>query len=225
MLHIGKRSFIPVPAQCGIHLQVDPIGPAHSRQVWRIDAAFVPADEDEGTAPWSGHELWRLHVAPILGISLKDWREWEQVVLGYESDQGFLLNANLENLCAQGAERGKLREACVEECRIIGRDGYGFVMEAEGEVFAPEGQTVEDGVTGDFRLRMEIPFASVNVSVPVNAADPLSAARAIAEREIGLKGVARSLVTRFDPERAKGPFAGHFNKHSVWLETPWRKNG
>jgi hypothetical protein len=147
------------------------------------------------------------------------------VVLGYESDQGFLLNANLENLCDQGAERGKLREACVEECRIIGRDGYGFVMEAEGEVFAPEGQTVEDGVTGDFRLRMEIPFASVNVSVPVNAADPLSAARAIAEREIGLKGVARSLVHRFDPERAKGLFAGHFNKHSVWLETPWRKNG
>ncbi len=43
MLYIGNRSFIPVPAQCGIHLQVDPIGAVHSRQVWRIDAAFVPA--------------------------------------------------------------------------------------------------------------------------------------------------------------------------------------
>jgi hypothetical protein len=45
MLHIGKRSFIPVSAQCGIHLQVDPIVAAHSRQVWRIDAAFVPTDD------------------------------------------------------------------------------------------------------------------------------------------------------------------------------------
>lgn len=46
MLYIGKRSFIPVSTQCGIHLQVDPIGAAHPRQVWRIDAAFVPGDED-----------------------------------------------------------------------------------------------------------------------------------------------------------------------------------
>ncbi len=93
MLHIGTRSFTPVPAQCGIHLQLDMIGPPHTRQVWRIDAVFV--------------------------------------------------------------------------------------LQMDGEVVLPEGQTAEDGVTGDFRLLMEIPFASVNISVPVNAINPLAAGRAM----------------------------------------------
>jgi hypothetical protein len=72
MLHIGKRSFIPVPAQCGIYLQLDPIGPAHSRQVWRIDAAFVSADEDQGTAPWCGNKFWRQIAALIPRFHRKD---------------------------------------------------------------------------------------------------------------------------------------------------------
>ncbi len=38
--------------------------------------------------------------------------------------------------------------------------------------------------TGDFRLRVEIPFASVTVQVPLNADDPLTAAKAMAAREI-----------------------------------------
>lgn len=223
MLTIGTRSFTPVPAQCGIHLQLDTVGPPHSRQIWRIDAGFVPADEDAGPTPWSESELWRLHVAPIMGLELTDWREWENVALGNESEHVFPLNANFENLCAQGRERGKVRDAYVDHCKIIRRDGYRFVLQMDGAVELPEGETAEDGVMGDFRLLMEIPFASVNISVPVNASDPLAAGRAIAAKEMGLKGAARTLVNAFDPERAKGPFAKHFNKHSVWVETPWRE--
>jgi hypothetical protein len=81
------------------------------------------------------------------------------------------------------------------------------VLQMDGEVGLPEGKTEQDGVRGDFRLLMEIPFMSVHISVPVNASDPLAAGRAIAAKEIGLKDGARTFVEPFDPERAKGPFA------------------
>lgn len=222
MLHIGTRSFTPVPAQCGIHLELDMNGPPHSRQVWRIDAGFVPADEDEGPTPWGERELWRLHVAPIMGLELTDWREWEKISLGTESDHLYPLNASFENLCAHRSDPGKIRDAYVDECKVTQRDGYVFVMQMDGEVVLPDGVTAENGAVGDFRLLMEIPFASVKISVPVNSISPLAAGRAIAAREMGLEGGARSYVNPFDPERANGPLGRRFNKHSVWLETPWR---
>jgi len=58
-----------------------------------------------------------------------------------------------------------------------------------------------------------------------NAADPLAAAKGIAHRELGVKGVARTKVTLFDPNAAPrgGGAAGH---HDVTLEMiqPWFLN-
>jgi hypothetical protein len=46
-----------------------------------------------------------------------------------------------------------------------------------------------------------VPFASVSVAVPINAADPLGAAKGIAYRELGVKTFARTQVRLFDPNR------------------------
>jgi hypothetical protein len=108
----------------------------------------------------------------------------------------------------------------------VRRDGYLFTCEFDGEITPTKEDMEKDpgAVPVEFRMMEEIPFATVTVAVPLNAADPLSAARGIAEREIGLKEVARSRVSLFDPTRKvwKPEKSG---KHTVTLETPWRVAG
>ncbi len=199
---------------------IDPLAAAWKRHVWRMDLAFVPGDEDAGPPPWARHEMWRMHVGPIMGLRLEDWREWENLALFENEDVLPIIGATMENLCSRSLNPHSVE---IHDCRFLKREGYGFICQMEGEVFPPEdGSADEDGVAGEFRLLMEIPFVSVEIAVPVNATDPLAAGRALAEREIRLRDSARSKVTPFDPERAAGAFGHHYNKHTVRLETTWR---
>ena len=76
-------------------------------------------------------------------------------------------------------------------------------------------------LSGEFRLRVEVPFYDATVRVPLNAADPLATAASNARREIGLSAHARHQMNPFDPNRPiwKPIENSH---HSVLLETPWR---
>ena len=220
MLRLATRTLAPVSPQCGLHVMIDPLEEGWRRHVWRIDLAFVPGEDDAGQPPWTEHELWRLHVGPIMGLRLADWRDLENLSLLENVDVLPLINATFENLCAR---REKVLDVNLLECRFLKRSGYDFVLQMEGEVFPPAADSgADDGMAGDFQLFMELPFASVEMAVPVNATNPLAAAQALAERHIGLRASARSHVTLFDPERAAGAFGHHFNKQAVRLETPWR---
>jgi hypothetical protein len=222
MLHIGSRTFQPLPSQSGIRVLLDPHGREVFQQNWLLDACFVPADDDPGPPPWCGNEFWRFSLGRIIHLTVHDWRELEGKSL-IDDEDGFTrpLFPDFTNLCGWGDAK-KPRAVLLGECRILKRDGYLFTVEIDGEIETKD-EAPADGVTGYFRTIMEIPFAAAEVSVPVNSNDPLASARGIAAREISLKDIARSHVTPFDPERAAGFKGHHFNKHDVDLETPWRR--
>lgn len=200
-------------------MEIDPLAAGLYRQIWRIDLAFAPGEESGRMPPWAGHELWRLHVAPIVGLELTDWRDMENLtVLGEDAGEGevAMLPASMENLCES---RVLPRDAEIRSCRFLKRDGHRFVLEMDGEIAQQGDVPPEDGVAGDFRLLMEVSFRSVKVAVPVNASDPLAAGVALAGRELGVRAHGRTHVKAFDPERAESAFDRSIAKPSVFLET------
>ena len=221
MLQIGTRLYQPIPAQSGIHIALDPVMRGHCQQEWWLDAHFVPADEDFGTWAMTPWEHWCFALHPLGFRILKDWRDLARGSY-FEGEEGETGAGwpSIENLIATTRGGGQRMEVQFTDFSIIRREGYLFTIEADGDV-APAKDSKEGAPTGDFRLRMEIPFASATVEVPLNAGDPLSTARAICAREIQLTEFARTDVRLFDPERKvwKPERSG---KHTVTLETPWR---
>ena len=222
MLHIGSRIYQPVLTTSGFHVMLDPIERGLWNHVWRLDAHFVPAEEDFGSGARARWEYWRFFVNPLGSFTTKDWRELvrESFLI---SDEGHdeLCFADMENIINPMWSGGKQEPGVrLGELRVIRRDGYLFTVEADGEIVCGKDDP-EHVPTGDFRLRAEIPFASATVEVPLNAGDPLTAAKAIAAREIQLTEFGRTDVTLFDPARKVWKPA-RSGKHTVTLEVPWR---
>jgi hypothetical protein len=223
MLRIGSRVFELVRNQSGLHATLDPHAAAHERQQWRIEAHWVPADEDPG-ADWTdsaggGWEYGRLAVNPIMGFAVSHWHELDKAVLldagGEVTNLGF---ASWQNLIHLGSGENPVQDVVIGGLRIIQRDGYLLTLEIDGEISPVEDSTVH----GDFSAMIELPFATVTVAVPLNAADPLATAQGIARRELGLTTCARSHVRRYDPERPTSLKPHRNSKHRVMLELPWR---
>ena len=76
----------------------------------------------------------------------------------------------------------------------------------------------------ELRLLDEIPFAEVYAKVPINAADPVAAARAFATREVGLAETAAARTTPPDWRREENPQAPLDSHHHVTLHTPWQSH-
>ena len=224
MLRIGPRVFELVRNQSGLHVSLDTHAAPHERQQWRIEAHWVPADEDPG-ADWGSSaggdwEYGRLAVNPIMGFSVSHWHEFDKaVLLDAGGEVTNLCFASWQNLIHLGSGQNPLQDVTLGSLRVIQRDGYLLTLEIDGEISAVEGSTVQ----GDFSAMIELPFDSVTVAVPLNAADPLATAQGIARRELGLTTFARSRVQHYDPERPTS-FKPHRNsKHRVTLELPWRE--
>ena len=214
MLQIGSRSYRLVRAQSGLHVRLDPTEPGMREQEWRLDAHFVPADEDTGGELEAGWEYWRLHVNPFSRFRVEDWRELARG--SFCEDEEIFFFVDLENLMERGLRTVEERGVRIGDFRITRREGYLFTCEMEGTVAGETDGAAEE----EFRMEAEIPFATVWVQVPLNAGDPVAAARAIAARELKLGSVARHALRRYDPERAGG-YPRTNGKHSVTLETPW----
>ncbi|MEO6787222.1 MAG: hypothetical protein ABI318_13910 [Chthoniobacteraceae bacterium] len=223
MLQIGSRIYQPVLTPSGFHVSLDPVEQGLWRHVWRLDAHFVPADEDYGSGADAHWEYWRFFVNPLGSFTTRDWRELvRDTFLENEAGHRELCLASLENLINPYYTGKQEMEVLLGELRVIRRDGYLFTVEADGEV--ERGKDHDERVPyGDFRLRAEIPFASVTVEVPLNAGDPLAAAKAIAAREIQLTEFGRTDVLLYDPAIRRTWRPERSGKHTVTLEVPWRE--
>lgn len=218
MMTLGSRTYSLVRAQCGLRvsLSVNPRYP-HERQSWTVEAHYVPDDDDAGPGPGEAWEYWRMGIQPLGFYTTTDWRE----LVGLSRDDERLdpLLGSAENLLARWHGREDVRGIHTGEFRVLRREGFLFTCEWDGEFGA---QTVREGEEPgagalEFTLRDELPLREVRVEVPVNAADPLSAAKAIAARELGLTQWGRSHVELYDPARKvwKPQYSG---KHTVLLE-------
>ncbi|HEY3663365.1 MAG TPA: hypothetical protein VGL24_09465, partial [Chthoniobacterales bacterium] len=189
MLTLGSRSFRLVRPQSGFHVTLgDRQDLAVGDQWWRFEAHYVPADDDRGPGPVDTWEYWRLMISPML-FQTNDWRLLTEYAISEPADFPFPAGS-AENLLGGGGSRADALMLRPGELRVLRRDGFLFTCEFEGEIDLPAGhEGGEEPV--EFRLLDEIPFAGVSVHVPVNSADPVKAARALAAREIGLGETAR----------------------------------
>jgi hypothetical protein len=152
-------------------------------------------------------------------VDLKDWQDLQHASL--LDDDGLstaMITAGIENILHLGGPHHPFLGLQLDEFRLLKRHGHLFTIEMEGAVLPPAAKGKEPGMpTGDFRFLDEVPFASVSVAVPLNAADPLTTAKGIAQRELGVKGFARTKVKLYDPNRPEGRRrpAAH---HNVTLE-------
>lgn len=181
----------------------------------------MPDDADPGPEEYWQWEHWRLVINPMAGFKLKDWRELAAGSI-LEEDDNLLFWPVLENLLADtGAEAD--RAARIGDFAVRRRDGYSFTCEIDGDVECGKDEAGE-AIREDWQLLDEFPFVSAEVGVPLNAADAVATARAIAAREIGLTEAVRTTLRPYNPE-AWTPKYESKGRHTVTLETPWRAGG
>ncbi len=223
MLHIGPRKYHFVFSQSGFRVFLDPNEYPHRRQIWRLDAHFVPDEEDVAPKIFANKEHWEFTVMPVDFLITTDWRNLAQGdYLDKEERFPAIFLPSIENLIPNYSVRNKEQEVTLDEFKMSKRNGYLFTCEIKGEIH-PLKENPEAGTQGMFQLLEEIPLVGVTVSVPLNAADPVATARGIASREIGLKEVARTEVDLYEPNLNPQAWRARDGVHRVTLETPWRK--
>ncbi len=226
MLHIGQRKYQFVLSQSGFRVFLDPNEYPHRRQIWRLDAHYVPDEEDVALKIFADREHWEFTVMPVDFLITTDWRNLAQGdYLDKEERFPPFFMPSFENLIPHRYSKNKVQSAVLDEFKVSKRDGCFFTCEIKGEVMALSGEVEAgmQGTQGDFQLLEEIPLLGVSVSVPLNAADPVATARGIAAREIGLREVARTEVDLYEPNPNPQAWRARDGVHTVRLETPWRK--
>jgi hypothetical protein len=216
MLQLGQRFYELVRGQGGFHLTIEPQKHPRSKQRWMFDAHYVPAERGPGRddGEW---EYLRLTIHPF-DFAVSDWRELGNFGLETQGEEGadpILFHTTIENLLAEESE-GACRRVDPGTFRARRGEGYLFHCEFKGVM-------ERDGAEEELSLRDEIAFTEVMLRVPINAADPVVAARAIAASEVGPKEIDGGHVLRHDWRREKDDEAPLDNSHLVVLRTPWRR--
>ena len=209
MLRIGSRQYEIVRAQSGIAVELPQNDRWQRTQLWRLDAHYVPCEFNSGPLVAGQWEYLRVFLQTH-SFAVKDWREFSTI----EEDDLPPMGATLENLLAN--ERvDKVWNIVIDRLEVKPVRDYLFHCKFEGVL-------EYDGNEENLELADDIPFTDVSLRVPINAADSVAAAQAMAARAIGPVEVSGSRVTPHDwriREKAAGPLE---NGHSVTLETPWR---
>lgn len=220
MLQIAGRRFHLLTPFSGLGVRLAPNAVPPKQQRWWLDTCWVPDDDDRAHPPWREPEMWRLWL-PHLNQRLSHWHELERYQCP-EDDLGILgFGAGAQNIARISGQENPVLCIAFETIRFMGRTGYTFILEMEGEVL-PQKKPGEQDISGDFSLRVELPFNEVHVAVPLNATDPLAAAAGIARREIGLSAHAGHHLHLFDPEVPVWKPVEN-SHHTVLLETPWQE--
>ena len=144
---------------------------------------------------------------------MKDWRQLSGLGLDTEDDE-WIGHVYLENLLVGDYrdEGWTIRPGWLEVERV--RD-YLFHCEFDGSVERA------DGKEEDVEFKDDVPFQEVITYVPINAADPVAAAQAMARRLVGLTEFAGSRVTPYDAKRPSSLISQINTHHCVTLRTPW----
>jgi hypothetical protein len=211
MLRIGQKQYELVRAQSGFHVELFPPDCLKRTQEWRLDAHYVPCD---GNAPRADNKWEYLRLTlHSEKYHLDNWRNLTGLGLDNDDDDWFG-SADLENLLAGRFEHE-------EDLVIPGRldvtmaGDYLFHCVFDGILRRDDGEE-------DLKFEDDLPFAEVSVGVPINAADPVATALALAKRAVGLTEISGSHITRHDwrvTEKRPGPLE---ECHRVYLRTPWR---
>ena len=174
MLRIGQNQYDLVRAQSGftVFLYPDRDDGLNRQQVWVLEAHYVPGDTQY--TPRADGELEYLNLSIRSEFyAVKDWRKLSGLGLDTESNE-WIGQACLNNLLFN-----KYKEECltlrpgwleVEHLR-----DFLFHCEFDGEVVRAD-ETVEE-----VEFKDDIPFGELVVYVPINAADPVAKAKALAK--------------------------------------------
>ena len=214
MMRLGPQCYEIIRSQSGFSVNLADANHVRGPQAWQLDLHYVPAATNPQPRPlWQGEYL-DLCFQPFR-YQTADWRELAGFGPGPDLDP-VLFNVTLGNLLAGGAN-GPRQSVCPDEITITHLTGYHFRCQFRGSV-------LWDDREYELEVDDEISFAEATVDVPVNARDPLAAARAIARREIQLADVAGHHVTLKDCCEQRMFFRSLNQGHSVTLLTPWRES-
>jgi hypothetical protein len=211
MLRIGQRQYELVRAQSGFHVQLFPRDFLKRTQEWRLDAHYIPTDRN---TPRDDDE-WEYLRLTIFSekYHLDNWRNLTGLGLDNDDDTWFG-SADLENLLEDRFVRKSLT---IVPGRLDVTMAGDYLFHCTFDGILRRGDAEED-----LEFEDDIPFAEVSLRVPINAADPVATARALAARAVGLTEISASRVTPYDwrlKEKRQGPLE---DCHRVYLRTPWR---
>ena len=227
MLTIANRRFQLLSPFSGLSVSLAPNAISPKQQLWSLHTYWVPEEDDPFPLPWEGPRVWHMSI-PTLGLRVSHWHDLKGMEMDPEDLSLLTLGASVQDIATHHSSDAPVLSLSIWSLRFISRTGYRFIVEMDGEV-PPQDSAVErkaqaeetSVLSGDFRLRVEVPFYEAAVCVPLNAADPLATAASIARREVGLSAHARHQVNLFDPNRRVWKPIEN-SHHSVLLETPWR---
>lgn len=214
MMRLGPQRYDLVRSQSGFQVTLNPTNPAHGAQAWQLDLHYVPAETNPQPRPLWECEYLELCFQPFR-YQTADWRKLSGFGPGPDLDP-VLFNITLGNLLAGGYSCSR-QSAFPDDITITHLGGYNFRCQFSGRV-------CWDDREYDLEVDDEISFTEASVDVPVNARDPLAAARAIAQRDIQLTDCAGHHLTLKDCREQKMFFHSLNQGHSVTLLTPWREH-
>ncbi len=213
MMRLGQLCYDLVLSQSGFLVTLHDSNNVRGPQAWQLDLHYVPAATNPQPRPPGECEYLELCFQPFR-YHTADWRELSGFGPGPELDP-ILFNITLGNLLAGGHSCPR-QSVFPGEITVTHLARYNFRCQFSGSV-------VWDDREYDLDVDDEISFTEATVEVPVNARDPLAAARAIARREIQLADCAGQHITLKDCREQKLFFGSLNQGHSVTLQTPWRE--
>lgn len=214
MMRLGPQRYDLVRSQSGFSATLHDSNHVRGPQAWQLDLHYVPADTNPRPRPLWEREYLELCFQPFR-FQTADWRELAGFGPGPDLDP-ILFNITLGNLLAGGHSCSR-QPVCPEGITVTHLAGYNFRCQFSGSV-------LWDDREYELELDDEIAFTEATVDVPVNARDPLAAARAIARREIQLADCAGRHISLKDCSEQRMFFKSLNQGHAVTLLTPWRES-
>jgi hypothetical protein len=215
MLRIGFNNYDIVDAHSHLSVTLYPLGDSVGgrQQVWQLKANFAPGEVDYSPpTPWTDEYL-ELFLRPEF-YQVQDWRKLSGFNLGHEEDDGLVL-ATLTNRLAEGSDPRELAMT-VDDLKLEFDDDFVFRFHLDGVHKLP------DGTEQELKVREMLSFKEVVAYVPINSADPVTTAKAMAAKSINLMEFSEHRVTPYDPSRPTRLKSKINSHHIVTLQTAWR---
>jgi hypothetical protein len=215
MLKIGSNSYEMVDAQSYISVSLFPPGDGviQRQQLWGLTASFAPEGDDYTPPnPWTDEylELWMRAEK----YDVPDWRELTGFGLGEQNNLWPVLSS-LSNRLEHDFQKSDL-PISVHDLKLERVEDFIFRCELHGTRDLP------DDAELDLTFFELLIFKEVVAYVPLNSADSVAVAKAMAAKYIKLTEFASHRVTPYDPKRGSS-LNTHINTHHmVTLQTAWR---